>query len=162
MITTTRRGGFIIFLSFVIALILTIMPLPGWTEPLRPYWVMLVIIYWCMATPARVGIGIAWLMGIFVDVSEDALLGQHALAMALIAFFAVSLHQRLRIFPIWQQSVSVFVFSLIYSIIVLWVKGISGQYTNLWLALQPCLTSAIFWPVIFLFLRQIRRHYQIS
>ena len=162
MITTPKRGGFIILISFVIALILTIMPLPDWTEPLRPYWMLLVLIYWCMAIPSRVGIGIAWVMGIFVDISQDALLGQHALAMALVALFAVSLHQRLRIFPVWQQSVTVFVFSLIYSMIVLWVNGISGQHTDIWLAIQPCLTSAMFWPLAFLSLRHIRRYYQIS
>jgi len=157
-----HRGGLAIVLTFVLALILTIFPVPGWAEELRPHMLALTVIYWAMALPHRVSIGIAWTMGLFLDVLFDALLGQHALALALIAFFTIRLHQRLRVFPLWQQAIVIFVLCLIYSMIVLWIKGLTGTAPNLWLFILPSLTSAMIWPLVFLFLRQVRRAYRVS
>ena len=84
-----KRGGKIIFFTLLIALFLMVMPLPEWIRPFRPEWVTLVVIYWCLALPSRVNIGIAWIMGLIVDVLTGTLLGQHALAMAIVAFFTV-------------------------------------------------------------------------
>lgn len=157
-----HQGGFIIFMSFVLALILTILPLPGWAEELRPHWVALTVIYWAMALPQRVSVGIGWFMGLLLDVMFDALLGQHALALAIVAFFTTQLHQRLRVFPVWQQAIVIFVFCLIYAMIILWIKGITGVAPNLWLMLIPCVTSAVIWPAIFMLLRKVRRIYRVS
>ena len=156
------HGGFTIVLTFVLALILTIFPLPGWAEELRPLWVVLTVIYWAMALPHRVSIGIAWMSGLLLDVLLDALPGQHALTLALVAFLTIRIHQRLRIFPLWQQSIVIFVMCFIYSIIVLWIKGITGVAPNLWLFILPSVTSAIIWPAVFIFLRQIRRAYRVN
>jgi len=159
---TQRHGGFVIFMTLVAALILTILPLPGWAEELRPHWVVLTVIYWAMALPQRVSVGIGWFMGLLLDVMLDALLGQHALALAIVAFFTANLHQRLRVFPVWQQAIVIFVFCLIYAMIILWIKGIIGIAPNLWLMLIPCVSSAIIWPAIFIFLRKVRRIYRVN
>ena len=89
-----HRGGGIIVLSFILALSLTIIPLPNIIEGLRPEFVSLTLIYWCMALPSRVGLGSAWTAGLFLDVLRDTLLGQHALALTLVAFFILQLHQK--------------------------------------------------------------------
>lgn len=157
-----HRGGAVIVLTFVVALLLTMLPLPGWLELARPHWVLLTLIYWCMALPSRVSVGIGWILGLLLDVALDALLGQHALAIALVAFFTVQLHQRLRVFPLWQQAIVIFVFCLIYNIVILWVKGISGVAPSLWLFLIPSFTSALIWPLIFVSLRQVRRIYRVA
>lgn len=157
-----HQGGAIIVLTLIAALLLTMMPMPGWLELSRPHWVLLTLIYWSMALPARVSIGIGWFLGLLLDVIYDALLGQHALAIALIIFVTVKVHQRLRIFPLWQQAIVIFVFSLIYSLIILWVKGISGVAPSLWLFLIPSFTSALIWPFMFLSLRQLRRIYRVN
>ena len=60
----------IIAITLFIAIVLTIIPLPEWARYIRPEWVMLVLIYWCMATPARINVGIAWLMGLIFDGRE--------------------------------------------------------------------------------------------
>ena len=159
---SSHRGGWLIVLSFVLALALTIVPLPAMLELFRPEWMAMVLIYWCMAVPARVGVSIGWLVGLMLDVSRDALLGQYALAFALIAFLTLHLHQRLRNFPLWQQALSVAVLIALESLIVLWIKGLTGQSPGIWKMLVPAFSSLLFWPVIYLSLRYVRRAYQVS
>ena len=84
-----HRGGWIIVVSFVVSLMLTALPMPEWARIWRPAWVCLVLIYWCMALPARVGILVAACAGILLDVISGTLLGQHALALSVVAFIAL-------------------------------------------------------------------------
>ena len=162
MNVVARRGTPIIFLTMVLSLMLAIMPLPTWAEEIRPHFVLIAVVYWCMALPHRVNIGVAWVMGLLLDVTYDAVLGQYALALALIAFFTINLHQRLRVFPIWQQAIVVFVFSMLYSLIVLWIKGMTGTAPSVWSIITPCFTTALLWPGAFMFLRKLRRIYSVS
>ena len=71
-----RSGGLIIFFSFLAAFMLTIVPFPEWAEAYRPEMVAMVLIYWCLALPERVGVGIGWLTGLTLDVTQGALQGQ--------------------------------------------------------------------------------------
>jgi rod shape-determining protein MreD len=157
-----RQGTGIIILSFIIAMMLTIMPLPEWAEEIRPQWVVLVLVYWAMALPQRVSVGSGWVMGLLLDVANDAVLGQHALALAMIAFLTSHLHQRLRVFPQSQQAIVVLVFCVIYNLIVLWIKGITGNAPNVWLIVIPSFTTALVWPLVFLILRHARRIYRVT
>jgi rod shape-determining protein MreD len=141
---------------------LAVMPLPIWAEEIRPHWVLLVLIYWSMALPQRVSVGSGWVMGLLMDVANNAVLGQHALALALIAFLTSHLHQRLRVFPQSQQAIVVFVFCVIYNLIVLWIKGITGSAPSLWLIVIPSFTTALVWPLIFMVLRHARRIYRVT
>lgn len=157
-----HRGGGIIILSILLALLLTIFPLPEWARWFHPEWVSMVLIYWCIALPMRVGVGIGWSLGLLLDVMLDSLLGQHALTLALIAFIANKLHQRIRIFPLWQQSLTVLVLLIMQAIINLWIKGISSQAPELWSYLIPTAVSAALWPGVYLALRYVRRAYRVS
>ena len=94
----------VIFLSFFIAYLLAIVPFPEWAMNYRPEWVPMVLIYWTMALPYRVGIGSAWAVGLVLDVLEGATLGVNALALVVVAYVALSLHQRMRMFSALQQS----------------------------------------------------------
>lgn len=157
-----HRGGGIIILSFIVAMALTIIPLPNILEMLRPEFVALTLIYWCMALPTRIGLGSAWTAGLFLDVMRDTLLGQHALALTLVAFFIMQLHQRIRVFPLWQQAISIGVMILIQIALVLWIKGIMNEKADFWVALLPVLTTSLFWPPTFILMRYVRRYYQVS
>ncbi len=157
-----HHGGWVIALSFVLALALSIVPLPDNLEFFRPEWVALTLIYWCLALPARVGVGVGWFMGLLLDVSRDALLGQHALALALIAFLTLHLHQRMRVFPIWQQAAGIFVLIALECLITLWVKGLIGESASLWKLFATATTSMLAWPLVFLTLRHARRSYQVN
>lgn len=161
MALAKHQGGFMILLSFIVALILNIAPLPQWAEILRPQWVVLVLIYWVIALPDRVGVFIGWIVGLFFDVASGALLGQNAIAMAFISYLAIKLHLRIRIFPLWQQAMSILILVAMYQMIVLWIKGMTGMTTgglSYWL---PSIASMFFWPLVYLMMRAYRRHYKI-
>ena len=156
------QGGNVIFLSFIAAFILSMLPLPQILQTVRPEFVLLVLIYWCIALPSRVGVGIAWLAGLVFDVSTDSLLGQHALTFALVAYLAIQLHQRIRIFPIWQQALTVFIFMMLQGSLTLWISGMLGDAPPLSVFMLPAISTAIFWPITYLLMRQVRRYYQIN
>lgn len=157
-----HHGGWTITLSFIIALMLTMLPLPEMAEPFRPAWLIMVLIYWCMAVPDRVGVGIGWLMGLLLDVVNGALLGQYAIALSVIAFLTLRLHKRIRNFPVGQQALFIIFMVLIGQGLVLWIKGMIGQSPNSWLYWAPAITSGLLWPWVFLILRDLRRRFRVS
>ncbi|MBI3344708.1 MAG: rod shape-determining protein MreD [Gammaproteobacteria bacterium] len=152
-------GGWVIALSLVSALLLTLLPMPAAAQVYRPEWVALVLIYWCLAVPERVGVGIAWVMGILLDVINGALLGQHALALAVVAYIAIKLHRQARLFPVWQQAFMVMLLIIMEQMLNLWVQGVIGQPPRSWKYWLPALTSMLLWPWVFFLLRDLRRRY---
>lgn len=162
MIPVRRQGGWVIVATFVLAFMLTTLPLPAWAEGWRPAWVTMTLTYWCLAAPHRVGVAIGWSLGLFLDVLTGTLLGQHALSLALVAYIALYFHQRVRVLPLWHQAISVFLLVVLDESIGLWVKGIQGlgrQGGAIW---SPALISAVLWPWVFVILRDIRRKYGVS
>lgn len=155
------HGGGIILLSVLAAFVLTNMPLPEALRPLRPDWVLLVLIYWCMALPHRIGVGVAWLAGLFTDVLTGMLLGQHALAYSLVIFLTLKLHQRLRLYPLWQQSLSILVLLALSQLLLLWINGMIGRPIHSWTYWMPSLLGALLWPLLFVFLRGLRRAFRV-
>lgn len=157
-----RQGGKAIIVSFIVALMLTAMPLPDWASNWRPAWVAMVLVYWCMALPHRVGIGIGWSMGILLDVLQGTLFGQNAIGLAILAYFTVKSHQRIRMFPLMQQAILICLLVLVYLLINLWVRGIMGVPPQSWTFWMPAFTSMLLWPWLFIILRDIRRRYHVS
>ena len=157
-----HRGGWVIALSFAVALMLTMLPLPDWAAYWRPEWATLVLIYWCMALPDRVGVAIGWVVGLFLDVIHGAVLGQYALTLALIAYFTLNLHQRLRIYPLMQQSLVVLVLVLMQQLLITWIRGFLGHPPGSLAYWLPSLTSMLLWAWIFIVLRDVRRHFRVS
>lgn len=157
-----HQGGRIIVISFIVALMLTAMPLPDWATNWRPAWVAMVLVYWCMALPHRVGIGVGWSMGILLDVLQGTLFGQNAIGLALLAYFTLKSHQRIRMFPLIQQAFLMCLFVLVYLLINLWVRGIMGVPPQSWTFWMPAVTSMLLWPWLFIILRDIRRRYHVS
>lgn len=162
MTLAKHQNGAVILVVFLTALGLTVMPLPEWAKDFRPQWVPLALIYWCLALPQRVGMGTAWSLGILEDVITGTLLGQHALGLSLVAFLTLRLHQRIRIFPLWQQSITVLVLLLVERLLSLWVIGATGQPTpSLWYW-APTLVGMLLWPWVFIVLRDIRRRFDVT
>ena len=149
-------------MSFVVSLMLTALPMPEWASLWRPAWVALVLIYWCMALPARSGVLVGWSVGLLLDVMTGTLLGQHALALAVTAFVANKLHQRVRVLPIFQQGVTVFGLVFVFQALVLWINGIKGMPVTLAAYLTAPLVSALLWPWVFVLLRDTRRRFVVN
>jgi rod shape-determining protein MreD len=157
-----RQNTWVIVASLAVAVFLTILPMPDWGQDFRPQWVAMALIYWSLALPGRVGVFWAWGTGLVLDVAVGTVLGQHALSLSVTAWLAVELHQRIRVFPLLQQSVSVWVLLLVERLLALWVIGATGQPTpNLgyWV---PTFVWLLLWPWVFIVLRDLRRRFAVS
>ncbi|MGI9250360.1 MAG: rod shape-determining protein MreD [Pseudohongiellaceae bacterium] len=149
-----------IVLSFFIAYLLALVPIPEWAMDYRPQWVYLVLMYWIMALPYRVGLGSAWLAGLVLDLLQSSVLGLNALVMVTIAYVVIRLHLRLRMSSIVQQSGTVLILIGLSLLLRNWLEilivsdraGASG-----WMFLMAAVTSGLTWPLLFIFMRGLRR-----
>lgn len=143
--------------SILVALTLLILPLPDWAQIYRPDWVALVLIYWSMALPKRVGLLFAFFTGLIVDAAQGTLLGQHSLALVIIIFFNLNLHQRIRIMSRGRQALYVLVLLLISQLVLVWIEGMMGRSPPFMAYIGSPLTGMAIWPWVFMVLRDIRR-----
>lgn len=157
-----RRGGWVIVASILIALILTIMPLPSGISQWRPEWTALVLIYWSLALPDRVGVGIAWFVGILQDVLQATVLGAHGLAFAVAVYLTIQLYQRLRLVPVWQQAITVLALLFVIRLLLSWIRGLIGDVAFDWHFWMPAITGMLIWPLVFVLLRAARRHFRVE
>ena len=157
-----RQGNWIIVMSFIVAIMLTGLPLPDWAVNWRPAWVAIVLIYWCMAVPDRVGVFVGWFLGLLLDVQQSTVLGHNALGLALLAFITIKSYQRMRVYPLSQQAVLICFYLLLYELIMLFVSGYLGTSTRDWTYWMPAFTSMLLWPWLFIILRDVRRKHHIS
>lgn len=137
-----------VIITLVIALMLSVVPLPDWLEAFRPDWLALTFIYWAMTLPRTWSVGSAWLAGLVLDVAHGTLLGQHALALSLIVFVTVRLHLLMRVFPMSQLTATVFSLLALYQFILFWVNGVAGipvETVQYW---APVISGALLWPLV--------------
>ena len=137
-------------------------PLPDWLEMLRPEWMVLVLIYWALAMPEQIGVTVAWVVGLLLDVTQGAILGQHAVGLVLVIFIINTQYQRIRVYSLVQQAMVVFVLLLIQQVLALWVSGIVGRAPDLSFYFLPALSGAFIWPWLFIILRDLRRRFTVS
>ncbi|TSA03850.1 MAG: rod shape-determining protein MreD [Methylococcus sp.] len=135
-------------LTLGLAMITRILPLGEGFAPFNPDWVALVLLYWILPVPERIGILWAWGVGLMVDALTGRLLGQHALAYGVMAYLALLMRARLTLLPLFMQSLWVLGLLLVESLLVLWT-----QRQELPVAMQfqywyPALTGALIWPLV--------------
>ena len=156
------NGVWVIVLSFFLAYLLAIVPFPEWAMNYRPEWVPMVLIYWVMALPYRVGIGSAWCAGLILDILKGAVLGLNAIGLVIVAYVTSSIHLRFRMFSSIQQSGLVLVLIGINLFLSHWLEVIAGYTTaSDMMFIMGALTSAVLWPALFQLLRQIRRGFEV-
>ncbi len=147
-VSDARVGSFRITITVVLALIFTIVQLPDSIEVARPELLLLLVIYWSLSAPRSAGLTFAWLCGLAVDLLAGPILGQHALAFLLVAFLTHKFQLRMRIFPIWHQTLTVFMLLALYEFLVFWIDGIIGTAITTWMRWIPVFTSALLWPLL--------------
>lgn len=162
MLERGPHGYGVILVTFFLAMVMAVLPLPLWLLWGRPEWVCLVLIYWCIALPQRVGLATALVLGVMADVLEGAVLGQNAFALVVVALLSLTLYQRLRVYSLWQQAGVVFVLVGINQMIGQWVQNLQGAGANTLLFLLPAFSSALLWPFVLHSLRGLRRHYRVN
>jgi rod shape-determining protein MreD len=157
--TTVSKLLKIGLITMVAAFMLAIMPLPNWAVELRPEWVTLVLIYWAMTAPSKIGVTLAWFTGLLLDVSYGTLMGQHAIGMVLVIYVIHIQHQRLRVASLLQQAIVIFGLLFIKQLLILWVDGMLGRAPGSWLYFMPTVTSTVLWPWVYLILRNLERKF---
>ena len=153
------RSGWLVLASYVVALLLSAIPLPEPFSGWWPAWVPLLVIYWCLTLPGRTGMVAAWLSGLALDMLTGALLGQNALGMALVAYLTLRAHRQVRVFRLGQQSILVGLCLLLYLAVIFVVRYIAGAPPLHWSFWTPALSGMICWPPLFLAMRAVRRRF---
>lgn len=161
MLQQGAHSYWVILVSFLVALVLAVLPLPGWLLSARPECVALTLIYWTIALPHRVGILTGLVLGVMLDALEGAVLGQNAFSLVVVALLCHTLYQRLRVFSVLQQAGVVFVLVGINQLVCQWVQNLEGVGSPSLLFLLPAVSSAMLWPVVLHILRRLRRHYWV-
>lgn len=156
------NNGIIILLTLLLALIATIIPMPLSVDAFRPDWVIVVLVYWCLACPSRVNVITAWVIGFLLDVLLGSVLGIHAASLAISVFIIIENFQKIRNFSIWQQALIVGLVTALYHLLVFWMQRFLFDAVFLSSYIYPAITTTILWPWAFLLLRRIRRHFKIK
>jgi rod shape-determining protein MreD len=141
------RTAFIVF-TFIAALLINLLPWSGWWLAVKPDFVALVVLYWCIQQPRKVGFTSAWLLGLVMDVAEGSLFGQHALAYSVLAFAGIVLHRRVLMFTMRDQVLHVIVLLLLNDVMVLAVRMFAGAAFPGLSYFIGSLTAAALWPAL--------------
>jgi rod shape-determining protein MreD len=150
------RSPWILPLSVLAALLLTLLPMPPSLQPLRPYWLALVLAYWVMEDPDRVGLGLAFVIGVFADLVVGTLLGEQALRLVVITFILQRFRARLRFFPISQQALAIGALLLNDRIVALAIRLTLGEPTPASFAWFSPLIGMLLWVPVFMLLDGLR------
>lgn len=141
------RAGFIA-LTLSAALMLNLLPWAGAWFWIKPDFVALVVLYWCIEQPRKVGFVSAWLMGLFMDIADGTLLGQHALAYSILAYAGIVLHRRVRMFSGTPQVVHVLLLLMMNDLIVLAIRLAAGaDFPGLQYFLGSIVAAALWLPL---------------
>jgi rod shape-determining protein MreD len=155
------NNGLIIIFTLLLALMASITPMPLSLDAFRPDWVLIAVLYWCLALPTRINVVTAWMMGLILDVLLGSILGVHAAAMALSTFIIAENFQKIRNFSVWQQALIVGLLAALYHLIVFWFQRFLTDAVFLPSYLYPVMIDIVLWPWIFLLLRRTRRQFKI-
>ncbi|MBA3593446.1 MAG: rod shape-determining protein MreD [Pseudomonadota bacterium] len=135
-----------IWTSLIVALLLDMLPLGR--VPWMPDFLALVLVFWNVHQPQRVGIGLAFMFGLGMDVHQSALLGQHALAYTTLSFFATMIHRRLLWFSVPSQAVQVLPLFFVSHGVEIIIRMSSGGIFPGWTLLLAPLAESLLWPVV--------------
>ena len=145
------RNGWVLPVSLLAALLLGLVPLPGVLQALRPYWLALVLAYWLLEAPDRVGLGVSFMIGLVADLAFGGLLGEQALRLVVLAFILERFRARLRFFPMSQQAMTMGVLLLndrVINAVIHLVMGVPQVPVLTWCA--PLIGAVLWAPLHFL------------
>jgi rod shape-determining protein MreD len=151
-----------VLITLLVAFMLMIAPLPDTVQSFRPDWLTLVLIFWAMTVPHSYSVGVAWLLGIVLDVAQGTMLGQHALALCVVVYITVKFHLLMRVFPLSQLTATVFALLALYQFLLFWINGVAGvsaPAVDYW---GPVVTGTIIWPILSTLLSGMRYRVQMG
>ncbi len=159
--TRQRAQTWLFLASLGLGLLLQLLPLPHLLQPFKPYWPALLLLYWAIEEPERVGLGLAFALGLIADVVHGEILGEQALRLSVFVFIVLRFRSRLRFFPMWQQSLAVLGLLLNDRVVMLMIRAFAGDPlppAAFWFA--P-LADMLIWPWLFLLLDDLRARLRV-
>ena len=150
------RNPWLLPASFAIALLLGLLPLPGWLQGYRPYWLALVLVFWLIEAPDRVGIGFGFLIGLLADIAFGSLLGEQALRLTVMAFIVQRFRLQLRFFPLSQQALALAGLLLNDRVVAAAVHLALGEPLPPLASWWSPLVGMLLWPPLFVLLDRLR------
>lgn len=143
--------GWLILFSLFVALFLNLLPI-GRVAGV-PDWVALVLAFWCVREPLKVGMAAGFILGVVTDVADASLMGQHALAYVLLAFAASGLSRRILWFPLGQQALHILPLLFGAQLVMLLVRMASGaEFPGVLYLLAPVIAAGLWHPITYLLL----------
>jgi rod shape-determining protein MreD len=152
-----RRPWWSSAVGLALTLVLAVVPMPDSIAALRPDWVAVVLLYWSLTAPRHFSLLTAFWMGLALDTLSGALLGQNALALLLIVYLAEKFHLRLRVFPVSQLGITVFLLLVLYEFVLFWIDGMAGRSVPLAERWLPPITGTLVWIAMFVLLGRSER-----
>ena len=150
------RSPWIMPLSLLVAMLLALLPLPEVLQPLRPYWLALVLAYWVIEDPDRVGLGFAFVIGVIADLVMGTLLGEQALRLVVVAFILQRFRARLRFFPMSQQALAIGALLVNDRIVTAAIRMVLGEPLPPGAAWLSPLVGMLLWIPVFVLLDGLR------
>ncbi len=138
----------VLYVSALLALLLSVLPLPRVLEWVRPDFLLLVVLWFALMAPRTGGLLFAFAAGLALDAFRGVVLGQHALAFVVVAYLVHRFHLRMRMFTLLQQSLFVLALLWLYQFLLFWIDGVTGNEVTDWARWLPVLTGALLWPVL--------------
>ncbi len=111
-----------LILCLITASLLTVLPLPFYMKELKPLWLPMVLLLWVIYFPGFIGVGVAWLLGLWADILLGTLLGVHAMAFALVCYVAFLFQRRLSMLSLFQQALIVFLMLEMVLLVLFWIQ----------------------------------------
>jgi rod shape-determining protein MreD len=159
------QGGWLILLTVAAALVLAVVHVPEtwpqWLGWLRPAWVAMVIFYWVMELPHRIGLISAWVIGALVDVLQAEPLGLNGVILAAITYVAWRFYERLRMYSVIQQCGVVFLLVLGAEVMRALVLNVADDRGWSWGVLGPPAVSLLLWPFVAVLLMRLRLQFRV-
>ena len=152
-----QRDAWLILATFMVALIVDRMQLPQFLAPFRPDVLTAMVIYWSLMAPRMAGVGVAWILGLLVDVASGGLLGLGAMVLSMQAYICLMLYQQIKVLPRFQQTLFVLAVMVLGKLLAGAVLGVAGGLPSaqFWLSLPA---SVLLWPLIYAFVGRRRKH----
>lgn len=137
-----------LFIGFTLLLGFGFNLLPLGRQPAMPDLLAVALVFWNVHQPRRVGVGVAFVFGLMMDVHQGALLGQHALGYTLLSFIAITIHRRLLWFGVFEQALQIAPVFVAVSLVSLAVRMLAGgMFPGWWLLAAPLIEAAL-WPLV--------------
>ena len=145
---SNRENLLVILFTSVVALVLSILPLPGWLPVIRPAFLVLAVLYWSTMAPFVAGMALGFIGGLALDVFQGSLLGEHALALCFLTYLALRFNLLMRAKPIFEQSLYVLLALIGYESLLWVIDGWTGRSLSSPLRWVHALTGALIWPLV--------------